>query len=326
MSRRRAHLLVPGALSIAALLAACGSESERSEDNGASVVATTAILGDVVGAMAGDCATVEILMPVGTDPHDFEPSARQAAELRTADVVFAWGLGLEETLEGPLDSAADDGVSVVTVSDAVEPLPFGGHAEEEPEEHPGEDPEEEEHGSWDPHVWQDPVRMVEIVDVIADALVDKAGCDLDDIEASVEAYRAELEVLHDELAAAYGALAEERRVLVTNHDAFGYLADRYDLEVVGTVIPSGSTLAEPSAAELAELAEVIRDRDVPAIFAETTDATSLADALAAEVGGEVEVVELFSDSLGDTGSGAETYLEMMGTNAERIMAALGDPP
>ena len=112
-------------------------------------------------------------------------------------------------------------------------------------------------------------------------------------------------------------------MLVTNHDAFGYFADRYDFEVIGTVIPTGSTADGASAGQLARLAATVREEGVPAIFAENTTSSDLADTLAAEVGQDVVVVELFSDSLGEPGSGAETYVEMMRTNAELIVQALG---
>jgi zinc/manganese transport system substrate-binding protein len=117
-------------------------------------------------------------------------------------------------------------------------------------------------------------------------------------------------------------VAAEDRVLVTNHEVFGYFADRYGFEVLGTVIPSGTTGEGASAADLAELVQVVEDAGVPAIFADTSSPARLADALAAEVG-DVEVVELFSESLGEPGSGGETYLEMARTNAERIADALG---
>jgi zinc/manganese transport system substrate-binding protein len=110
---------------------------------------------------------------------------------------------------------------------------------------------------------------------------------------------------------------------VTNHEVFGYFADRYGFEVVGAVIPSLTTNAETSARELEELARVIEDEGIPVIFAETTGSTDLADALADEVGTEVQVVELFSESLGEDGSGAETYIGMMRTNTELIVGALG---
>jgi zinc/manganese transport system substrate-binding protein len=117
------------------------------------------------------------------------------------------------------------------------------------------------------------------------------------------------------------AVPAGRRTLVTNHEVFGYFADRYGFDVVGAVIPAGTTQAEPSAEQLAELADTIEERGVPAIFVETSSPTRLADALAEEVG-DVDVVELFSESLGDEGSGGETYAAMMRTNATRIADAL----
>jgi len=111
--------------------------------------------------------------------------------------------------------------------------------------------------------------------------------------------------------------------MVTNHEAFGYFADRYGFEIIGVVIPGGSTLAEPSSADLGDLVEVMEQSGTGAIFAETTQPTSLAEAVAAELGGEVEVVELFTESLGRPGSGAETLQEMLVTNAGRISEALG---
>jgi zinc/manganese transport system substrate-binding protein len=116
-------------------------------------------------------------------------------------------------------------------------------------------------------------------------------------------------------------IPDDRRTLVTNHEVFGYFAARWGFEVVGTVIPAGTTQAEPSSAEVEALAEVVEGAGVPAIFAETSSPTALADALAESVG-DVEVVELFSESLGEEGSGGETYAAMMRTNAERIAEAL----
>jgi zinc/manganese transport system substrate-binding protein len=128
--------------------------------------------------------------------------------------------------------------------------------------------------------------------------------------------------LDDEVRTILEVIPDERRILVTDHDALGYYADAYDFEVAGVVIPGGSTLAEPSSAELAELVEVIEDEQVPAIFANSANPTALVDAVAAETGTEVAVVDLFVDSLGPEGSGVETYQDMMRTNAQRIADAL----
>ena len=111
--------------------------------------------------------------------------------------------------------------------------------------------------------------------------------------------------------------------MVTNHEAFGYFAARYGFETIGVVIPGGSTLAEPSSAELADLVEIMEQSGTNVIFAETTQPTTLAEAVAAELGDDVEVVELFTESLGGPGSGAETLSEMLLTNAGRISEALG---
>lgn len=177
----------------------------------------------------------------------------------------------------------------------------------------------------DPHIWMDPTNVVAVVEALERELVPLVA-DADLLSRSVEDYVADLEVLDADIATALDVIPVERRIMVTNHDSFAMFADRYDLAVVGTIIPSMTTSAEPSAAGLEALADTIREVGVPVVFAETTESARLADALASEVGeidGErVVVVELFSGGLGEPGSGAETYLAMMRLNAERIAAAL----
>jgi zinc/manganese transport system substrate-binding protein len=119
-------------------------------------------------------------------------------------------------------------------------------------------------------------------------------------------------------------IPEANRVLVTDHDALGYFADKYDFSVVGVVIPGGSTLAEPNSQELAALVRVIRDKNVRAIFANIATASTVVTVLADEVGQDVSVVNIFVGSLGGPGTGAETYIDMMTTNAALIAAALTD--
>ena len=141
------------------------------------------------------------------------------------------------------------------------------------------------------------------------------------LDAAADAYIAELEALDAEITELVAAIPEERRVLVTDHEVFGYFADQYGFEVVGAVIPSGSTVDGTSAGDLAELAELIEAEGVPAIFANTSSRQDVVEALAAEAG-DVEVVELYAESLGDAGSEGGTYLDMVRTNATRISAAL----
>ena len=165
--------------------------------------------------------------------------------------------------------------------------------------------------------------MAVAADGIADFLIAEVdGIDAEALRASADAYIAELEALDQAVADTLSELTEDQRVLITNHEVFGYFADRYDFEVVGTVIPAGSTVDGASAQALAELAELIEAEGVPAIFADTSSSDELAQTLASEVG-DVDVIELFSESLGDEDSEGATYIDMVRTNADRIAAALG---
>jgi len=317
---------------VAGGLTACGDEDGASSAGDQPTIAvTTSILGDVVGELVGDDATVEVVMPPNADPHDFAASAQQAALMREADALVVNGLGFEEGLVDTIEGVEADGVPVIAATDGVDLLELGaddGHADEgeehadEGEEHADEGDDGHGHEGDDPHFFTDPARMAGAAALIADELADDVdGLDTPAYRDRVEAYLAELADLDAEVEEVLEVVPAVRRVLVTNHEVFGYFADRYDFEVLGVVIPGGSTLAEPSARELADLAAEIEAEGVPAIFAEASSPSALADALAAE-GAAVEVVELFSESLGETGSGAETYLELVRTNAQRIADAL----
>jgi zinc/manganese transport system substrate-binding protein len=287
-------------------LAACGRDGAADAGASAHIVVTTNILGDVVQELVGDAAEVEVIMPPGSNPHDFAPSAQQAAALRDADVVVVNGLGFEAGLVDTIEAAEQDGAQVVTATDAVDVLPLPEHGEGD-----------------DPHFFTDPVRMHAAAAHIATELARLVdGLDTPDFQDRVDAYLTALDQLDADVEDALAVVPADRRILVTNHEVFGYFADRYDFEVLGAIIPGGTTLAEPSAADLAELAQQIQAAGVPAIFAETSAPTRLADALAAE-GTDVEVIDLFSESLGEIGSDGATYLDMIRTNAERIAAALG---
>ncbi len=308
---------VGGLLATVALaLAACSTGSGGTSDDGRPrVVATTTILGDVVGRIAGDGAVVQTLMPRGVDPHGFEPSARQAARLRAADLVVANGLGLEAALQDTLAAAAADGARVLALGEHLDPRPSAI-----PDAHADDDPhEDDDNGSVDPHVWMDPLRMADGIDVLADEL---AAIGVDGVGERAAAYRAEVEALSADIAERIASIPQERRTLVTNHVAYGYYADRYGLRLLGTVIPSASTGSETSAARFAALVELIEREGVRAVFASTTESTDLAATLTDEVGREVAVVELYTGSLGDDGSGAATYLGMMDVTTDRIVEAL----
>ena len=286
----------------------CGDESATAD--GPVILATTTIWADVASHVA--CGEpVPAIMPSGADPHSFEPSLRDRALIEDADVVIANGNDLEHSLVDLLHTVTDDGVDVIEITPHVELL-SSEHDHDEPAQ------DEHDHGTDDPHVWQDPLRGAGALDVIADALI-AAGRDAAEIETCRDAYADELTDLDAEIAAMLAPIPEEHRVLVTSHDSLAYFADRYDFRVVGTVIPASNTLAETSSAQLADLADVIDELRVPAIFTEQLESTTDADALAERL--DVGIVPLVTDALVDDASG-DTYVEMLRGNATKIAEAL----
>jgi zinc/manganese transport system substrate-binding protein len=309
-------------LALAVLMAAtaCGSGDDTAGGRPL-VVVTTTILGDITTTVAGEGVKVEVLMPIGADPHIYEASARQGARLREAELIVANGVELEEGLLDTIAEAEAEGVTVLRVGDLLDPQPFvGGDAGHDGEEGDlgAEDDHDHEDGL-DAHVWMDPIRMVEAAGLIGDALEPILG---EDVLERAAGYQEELRALSDEIQAAVDTIPLDRRVLITNHFAYGYYAERYGLEILGTVIPAATTEAETSAAQFAALVDLIERERVPAIFGSTTEPATLAEAIAGEVGFPVEVIKLHTGSLGEAGSGAETYIEMMRSSTQRIVEAL----
>ena len=200
--------------------------------------------------------------------------------------------------------------------------PHEGHDEHEEDGHDehGHEGHEHDHGTHDPHFWFDPVRVKIAVNEIAARLsaVDPANASIYFQNASE--YGEELDELHYWILDQVELVPQERRLLVTSHDAFTYFALAYGFEIAGLVIPSLATDVEPSAEHIAGLVEEIRERDIPALFGETTVSERLAQAVARETG--AELFRLYSGSLGPEGSGADTYIGMVRTNVERIVEAL----
>ncbi len=302
----RVRRLAVGAL-LAALpfgaLTACATPA----DDRPLVVVSTNILGDVVTELVGDQARVVTLMKPNADPHSFEISAQEAATLRGADLLVSNGLGLEEGLQQHLDGAIAADVPAFVAGDAIDVLDYA---------------EGDAAGMPDSHFWTDPARMIDVIDALEPALAEIDGIDADQLAAATDGYRVEVAALDAEMTEAFAAIPDERRALVTNHHVFGYLADRFDFAVIGAVIPGGTTLAAPSASDLADLVTAIETTGVPAIFAESSSPDRLVQALASEAGIDVEVVELFTESLTDADGGAPDYLTMMRVNTERITSGL----
>jgi ABC-type Zn uptake system ZnuABC Zn-binding protein ZnuA len=280
------------------------------------VVATTTIVGDVVRQVVGDAADLTVLLPAGADPHGFQPTPQDAALIADADLVFANGLNLEEFLEKLIENAGGS-ARVVAVSDGVTVIE--GHEEHAEGEAHGES-EERAHEGADPHVWMDPNNVRVWTRNIAAALSELDPANASAYQANAERYDQTLQALDTWVQEQIAQIAPENRQMVVDHDAFGYFAQRYGFETVGTVVPGYSTMSAPSAQELARLEDAIRQLGVQAVFVGSTVNPALAERVAADTG--TQLVFLFPGSLSEPGGGAETYEDLVRHNVSAIVDAL----
>ena len=299
-----------------------------SETGNVSVIATTTMLGDVANNIIS-CAggTTTVLMPVGADPHDFSASSDQIASMVDADLVITNGLGLESGLTDALENAANDGANVMEVAVLIEPIKFGSGGHDDHSDEEGHDDHSDEeghddhgHGDLDPHFWFDMNRMADAAQLIGAELTQITG-DLG-YTTCADTTATQIQAAESDVREILASIPVENRILVTDHDALGYLADLYGYEIAGTVIPAGTTLASPSSADLAELVATIDAEGVTAIFANTAEPSALAEAVATETGADISVIPLYVGSLGAPDSPAATYIDMMRTDAQLIAQGL----
>lgn len=276
----RPVLLLLAVLSVGALaLGACG---DTKPGDSPTVLATTTVAADIVSRVGGEDVTVETLVPDGSDPHSYAPSAQEQQRLAEADLLVLFSPKLEAAL--PIDGAERS-------------FAIAGDAE-------------------DPHVWLDPTRVAAALPELAAELAEVDPDHADDFERRADRYASELEDLDASLERALSVVPDDSRKLVTSHDSMGYFADRYDFEFVGAAFGIAPE-AEASADQVAELIELIEAERVPAVFAAVGDDPEVLERIASEA--EVEIVDnLRIESLGDTGS----YVEMMRFTAGRIADAL----
>jgi ABC-type Mn2+/Zn2+ transport system permease subunit/ABC-type Zn uptake system ZnuABC Zn-binding protein ZnuA len=250
--RRRSGVRPAAVLAVLTVaVTGCGGSGGGEEGGGAgdgqvAVVATTPIVADWVRRVGGERVTVTRLVDTGADPHDFEPGPREAEAVAEADLLLAMGAGLDDWA-GDLGAGADGPLVEVAPVDDLRPA---GAAHGSEDEHGGDEA--------DPHFWHDPRLARAAVERVATALAEADPGGADAFRAAASRYGDEIDALDRELADRYGSIPPPRRKLVTNHDAFAYLAHRYGLEVVGTVIPSTSTAAEPNARDTVALIDAIR--------------------------------------------------------------------
>jgi zinc/manganese transport system substrate-binding protein len=302
---RGAALALAAGLAAAALLGSCAPRKVPSGKR--AIVVTYSVLGSVVKELVGEAFEVEVLIPDGLDPHEWEPSARDMAALRSAALVVENGLGLEEGLRKSLDDARAAGVGFFTAADHVALRRVG-----KGEGLPSGDPDQAA-GALDPHFWTDPVAMASVADALADRLRADFGLDLSARKADLDA---RLGALDAEIRADAARLAPADRLLVTGHESMGYFAERYGFRLVGAVVPGLSSQAETSAASLAALERLVVSSGARVIFVELGENPKVARALAEEA--KVRSVPLVTHALPKGGD----YFAFLRALASTITGAL----
>jgi ABC-type Zn uptake system ZnuABC Zn-binding protein ZnuA len=304
------------ALTLGAALAACGGD-DAARDPGASakgarerplVVVTTTQLGDIVRQVAGEDARIHQLLKANSDPHEYEPRPADVQATAGARLVIESGNELDHWMGDVVKQAGGDPAELTIAPDHT------------PSKLAGEPEEGEEHADseFDPHWWHDPRNVEAAVGAIRDELSRVAPGNADAYRAGADAYLAKVKALDTGIQACMDQVPAAERKLVTSHDAFNYFTKRYGITVVGAVIPSQSTQAQPSAGEVAKLAAVVRREHVKAVFPESSINPDLAKTLARETGAKADSV-LYGDTLGPEGSAGDTYLKMEAANADAMV-------
>jgi ABC-type Zn uptake system ZnuABC Zn-binding protein ZnuA len=308
--RKKTSLVIILILSTLFILTACARGAENfSADGKFKVVATTTIVGDVVAQVGADMIDLHILLPIGTDPHSFDPTPQDIAKVSDSDIVFANGAGLEEFLDNLIASAGAS-ERVVYLSEGIEFLVED--ADHEDAEHHPDDA--------NPHTWTDPKNVLVWVAIIAREL---GAADPDNAalySANAQKYGGELQDLDTWMRAQVAQIPAENRKLVTDHALFGYFAAGYGFEQIGALIPGYSTLAEPTAQELAAIEDAINDLNVQAVFVGNTVNPALAERVSADTG--IKLVYVYTGSLSAPDGQAPTYLTYMRYNTTAFVTAL----
>jgi ABC-type Zn uptake system ZnuABC Zn-binding protein ZnuA len=272
------------------------------------VVAAETFLADIAQNVAGDRLHVEAMMPFAVDPHTYEPSPGDVRKVAQCQVLIVNGAGYEAFQERLLKNAGGEHLVIVASKGLTSRKSREGEISENPNQA-------------DPHFWLDPNNVIRYAQNIRDGLsqADPGGSAI--YARNAESYIAELKELDAWIKEQVARVPAERRMLVTSHDCFGYFADRYGFKIIGTIIPSVTTEAAPSARQIAELIDRIRSAHAPAIFVEPETNPQLARQVARETGAQV-VTDLYLETLTDQDGPAPTYLKMMRHNVARIVSTL----
>lgn len=309
------------------LLAACSTTPTAVEKSGGQtglkVLAAESFLADIAQNVAGDRVKVDTLMPLGMDPHAFEPVPQDVSKITESDLVIING-GIEGWLEKVIANAGGTHRVLEASAGLTSRIPREEeHLEEEHagEDHEGEEHEGHSHGDIDPHFWLDPISVIHYVENIRDGLIEADPAGKDTYTSNAEMYITRMKELDNYIREQVNLIPAEQRLIVTNHESFGYFADRYGFKIIGTIVPSVSSGASPSAQQLAGLVDDINSNGVSAIFLETGTNPQLAEQIAKETGVRV-VTDLYTHSITPPDGKAPTYIDMMKYNINSIVENL----
>jgi len=314
----------------AMLLVGCSSADNNQEqaasDGKIKVVASFYPMYEFTKQIAGEHADVSVLVPSGTEPHDWEPTAKDVAEISKARLFVYNGAGFETWVDAVLDSAKNDNLTVVEATKGLELLKGSQHEHEHEGAHEGEhkdDAHADEHGheadknATDPHVWLDPLLVQEEVKAIADALIKADPAHADAYKQNLAAYLSKLQALDQEFQALKNA---KRKEFVTAHTAFAYLANRYGLEQIA--ISGLSPEQEPTATEMQEVVEEAKKHNVKTIFFETLVSPKVAEAVAREVGAKTDVLNPLEGLTEEEQQQGLDYISVMKKNLQALQTEL----
>lgn len=297
-------LVAVGALLVLAGCGSSGAPSGSARAGATKAVATTTQLGDFVRAVGGGRTKVVQVLQPNSDPHEYEPRPNDVTALLDAPLVFESGDGLDAWMGRVVSASGGHPRTIVLAASNVARIPGEKSGPEA--------------ARYDPHWWHDPRNVEAAIPVIREALsrADPSGAAVYARNARI--YLGRLRRLDAGIAACMRRVPASQRKLVTDHDAFGYFARRYGIDVIGAVIPSQTTQAQPSAGDVAQLVDTIRREHVHAVFPESSVSPKLANAIAHETGASAGYT-LYGDTLGPAGSDGATYLQMERHNADAMV-------
>jgi zinc/manganese transport system substrate-binding protein len=300
-ARRAAALL-------ALAVAGCGSDpgpSSTTTGKPIEVVATTTQLGDFVREVGGSAVVVHQILQPNTDPHEYDPRPADVQSTAGAKLVVESGNNLDKWMAKVVEEAGGN-PTVLTIAPEHTPYTVAGEATGP------------EASKFDAHWWHDPRNARAAVGAIRDALVKAEPARAKEIDATADAYLGKLKALDAGIQSCFAKVPPDARKLVTSHDAFNYFAKRYGITVVGAVIPSQSTQAQPSAGQISKLAALVKKEGVKAVYPESSLSPKLAEAIAGQTGARADYT-LYGDTLGPAGSPGATYLQMEQANADAMV-------